>query len=77
MQTSSDYGQYLANEASPLFTTTIVERCTQKLVNDWNYMRTQVCILGTPATANAAPSFGMSAPFVVVYVLLPSCTCQS
>lgn len=45
MQTGTDYGAYLANEASPLYTTTIVERCTQKLVNDWNYMRTQVRLL--------------------------------
>ncbi|PNH09530.1 putative V-type proton ATPase subunit d [Tetrabaena socialis] len=39
--TSSDYGSYLANEASPIYTATIVEKCTQKMVNDWNYMRTQ------------------------------------
>eukprot|EP00195_Chlamydomonas_chlamydogama_P016264 CAMPEP_0202896914 /NCGR_PEP_ID=MMETSP1392-20130828/5816_1 /ASSEMBLY_ACC=CAM_ASM_000868 /TAXON_ID=225041 /ORGANISM="Chlamydomonas chlamydogama, Strain SAG 11-48b" /LENGTH=351 /DNA_ID=CAMNT_0049582431 /DNA_START=127 /DNA_END=1182 /DNA_ORIENTATION=- len=39
--TSSDYGSYLANEASPLYTTTIVEKCTQKLVDDWNHMRCQ------------------------------------
>jgi len=36
---STDYGPYLANEASPLHTTTIVERCTEKLVDDWNKMR--------------------------------------
>ncbi|GLC44335.1 V-type proton ATPase subunit d1 [Pleodorina starrii] len=39
--TSTDYGAYLANEASPIYTANIVEKCTQKLVNDWNYMRTQ------------------------------------
>ncbi|KAG2500065.1 hypothetical protein HYH03_002342 [Edaphochlamys debaryana] len=39
--TSTDYGAYLVNEASPIYTATIVEKCTQKLVNDWNYMRTQ------------------------------------
>ncbi|MEW5309720.1 MAG: hypothetical protein WDW38_001583 [Sanguina aurantia] len=38
---ATDYGPYLANEASPLHTTTIVERCTEKLVHDWTYMRTQ------------------------------------
>jgi hypothetical protein len=42
MQTSSDYGAYLANEASPLYTSTIVERCTEKLVDDWHAMRCQV-----------------------------------
>jgi hypothetical protein len=30
------------NEASPLYTSTIVERCTQKLVDDWNAMRCEV-----------------------------------
>ncbi|KAF5841910.1 vacuolar H+ ATPase V0 sector, subunit D [Dunaliella salina] len=39
--TASDYGPYLANEPSPLHTTTIVEKCTQKLVDDWNKMRCQ------------------------------------
>jgi hypothetical protein len=42
LQTASDYGPYLANEASPLHTTTVVEKCTQKLVDDWNKMRCQV-----------------------------------
>jgi V-type H+-transporting ATPase subunit d len=41
-QTATDYGGYLANEASPLYTSTIVDRCTQKLVDDWNAMRCQV-----------------------------------
>jgi hypothetical protein len=40
-QTATDYGAYLANEASPLFTSTIVDRCTRKLVDDWNAMRCQ------------------------------------
>lgn len=39
--TASDYGPYIANEPSPLHTATIVEKCTQKLVDDWNYMRCQ------------------------------------
>jgi hypothetical protein len=43
LQTASDYGSYLANEASPLYTSTIVDKCTQKLVDDWNNMRCQVC----------------------------------
>jgi hypothetical protein len=42
VQTGTDYGTYLANEASPLYTSTIVDRCTQKLVEDWNAMRCQV-----------------------------------
>lgn len=42
VQTSTDYAPYLVNEASPIHTTTIVEKCTKKLVDDWNYMRTQV-----------------------------------
>lgn len=42
VQTATDYGSYLANEASPLYTSTIVDRCTQKLVDDWNAMRCQV-----------------------------------
>lgn len=40
-QTATDYGPYLANEASPLFTSTIVDRCTRKLVDDWRAMRAQ------------------------------------
>jgi hypothetical protein len=40
-QTATDYGSYLANEASPLFTSTIVDRCTRKLVEDWTAMRCQ------------------------------------
>lgn len=38
---STDYGPYLQNEPSPLHTTVVVEKCTQKLVDDWNYMRCQ------------------------------------
>jgi hypothetical protein len=47
LQTASDYGSYLANEASPLYTSTIVDKCTQKLVDDWNNMRCQVCCCST------------------------------
>ena len=42
VQTGTDYGPYLANEPSPLHTTTIVDRCTEKLMDDWNKMRTNV-----------------------------------
>lgn len=47
VQTATDFGHHLANEASPLYTTTIVDKCTQKLVDDWNYMRTQVGSIST------------------------------
>eukprot|EP00850_Spirogloea_muscicola_P001039 SM000004S14909 [mRNA] locus=s4:114091:116747:- [translate_table: standard] len=39
--TGTDYGPYLQNEPSPLHTSTIVEKCTQKLVEDYMYMRNQ------------------------------------
>ena len=48
LQTGTDYGPYLANEPSPLHTTTIVDRCTEKLVDDWNKMRTNVSFLPGP-----------------------------
>eukprot|EP00210_Caulerpa_lentillifera_P002240 g2152.t1 len=38
---STDYAKYLADLPSPLMTSTIVERCTQKLVDDWRHMRAQ------------------------------------
>eukprot|EP00897_Mesotaenium_endlicherianum_P007216 jgi/Mesen1/6522/ME000332S05524 len=38
--TGTDYGPSLQNEPSPLHTTTIVEKCTQKLVDDYSHMRT-------------------------------------
>lgn len=37
--TGTDYGPYLANEPSPLHTTTIAACCTRKLVDDWKYLR--------------------------------------
>lgn len=42
LQTATDYGPYLQNEASPLYTTNIVEKCTAKLVDDWTKMRCHV-----------------------------------
>lgn len=39
--TGTDYGPYLVNEPAPIRVSTIVEKCTQKLVDDWNYMRAQ------------------------------------
>ena len=42
LQQSTDYGPYLANVASPLHTTTIVEQCTEKLTEDWARMRCNV-----------------------------------
>lgn len=40
-QTASDYGPYLANEPSPMPTSALVARCTQRLVDDWRAMRAQ------------------------------------
>lgn len=37
--TGTDYGEYVQNQPSPLMTTTLVEACTQKLVDDWAYLR--------------------------------------
>lgn len=37
----TDYGDFLANEAGPIHTTTIQERCTDKLVNEFNNIRNQ------------------------------------
>jgi V-type H+-transporting ATPase subunit d len=38
---TTDYGDFLANEPSPLHTTTISEKCTQKLVREFNHLRAQ------------------------------------
>jgi V-type H+-transporting ATPase subunit d len=38
---STDYGDFLANEPSPLHTTTILEKCTEKLVQEFNHIRSQ------------------------------------
>jgi len=38
---STDYGDFLQNEPSPLHTTTIAEKCTQKLVKEFNHLRSQ------------------------------------
>lgn len=65
LQTATDFGSYLANEASPLYTSTIVDRCTQKLVDDWTAMRCQVGSKGlssflepsTPSSNPANPVF--------------------
>ncbi|CAN6896920.1 unnamed protein product, partial [Brassica oleracea] len=35
---ATKYGSYLQNEPSPLHTTTIVEKCTLKLVDDYKHM---------------------------------------
>ncbi|CAI5976472.1 unnamed protein product [Closterium sp. NIES-65] len=39
--TGTDYGGFLQNEPSPLHTTTIVDKCTQKLVDEFDHMRCQ------------------------------------
>lgn len=38
---STDYGDFLANEPSPLQTTTIIEKCTEKMVSEFNHLRNQ------------------------------------
>jgi V-type H+-transporting ATPase subunit d len=38
---STDYGDFLAQEPSPLHTTTIAEKCTLKLVKEFNHLRAQ------------------------------------
>jgi V-type H+-transporting ATPase subunit d len=38
---ATDYGDFLANEPSPLHTTTISERCTSRLVKEFNHLRAQ------------------------------------
>jgi V-type H+-transporting ATPase subunit d len=38
---ATKYGPYLQNEPSPLHTTTIVEKCTLKLVDDYKHMLCQ------------------------------------
>lgn len=37
----TDYGDFLANEPSPIHTTTIQEKCTQKLVSEFHHLRMQ------------------------------------
>jgi len=39
--TQTDYGDFLANEPSPLHTTTIAEKCTEKMVAEFNHIRAQ------------------------------------
>jgi V-type H+-transporting ATPase subunit d len=38
---ATDYGDFLSNEPSPLHTTTISEKCTQRLVREFNHIRAQ------------------------------------
>lgn len=37
----TDYGDFLANEPAPIHTTTIAEKCTEKMVNEFNHLRNQ------------------------------------
>jgi V-type H+-transporting ATPase subunit d len=39
--TSTDYGHFLQNEPSPLATTTIIEKCNEKLVDEFRHLRFQ------------------------------------
>jgi len=36
---STDYGDFLANEPSPLHTTTVAEKCTEKLIKEFLHIR--------------------------------------
>jgi len=36
---STDYGEFLSNEPSPLHTVTIAEKCTEKLVSEFEFLR--------------------------------------
>jgi len=38
---STDYGNFLQNEASPISTTTLAEKCTEKLVEEFTFLRVQ------------------------------------
>ena len=49
LQGTTDYGPYLANEPSPLHAATIVEKCTAKLVEEWNHLRCQARACHAPA----------------------------
>jgi hypothetical protein len=44
VQSATDYGPYVQNLPSPLHTTTLVEACTQLLVDQWLYLRANVSI---------------------------------
>jgi len=37
--TATDYGNFLANETPPISTSTIAEKATQRLVDEFNYIR--------------------------------------
>jgi len=37
----TDYGNFLQNEPSPISTTTLAEKCTAKLVEEFNFLRNQ------------------------------------
>lgn len=36
---ATDYGNFLANETPPISTSTIAEKATQRLVDEFNYIR--------------------------------------
>ena len=38
---STDYGNFLQNEPSPISTTTLAEKCTEKLVEEFEFLRNQ------------------------------------
>lgn len=38
---STDYGNFLQNEPSPISTTTLAQKCTEKLVEEFTFLRNQ------------------------------------
>lgn len=42
LQSATDYGPYIQNLATPLHTTTLLEACTQLLVDQWSFLRANV-----------------------------------
>lgn len=42
MQSATDYGPYIQNLATPLHTSTLLEACTQLLVDQWSFLRANV-----------------------------------
>ena len=38
---STDYGSFLQNEPSPVSTSTLAQKCTEKLVHEFNFLRDQ------------------------------------
>lgn len=37
----TDYGNFLQNEPSPISTTTLAQKCTEKMVDEFTFLRNQ------------------------------------